>query len=47
MNERKKCDLNENENENENDVLDLPSLEIVTFGEGSFQKCHVAVFESM
>ena len=42
MNEMK-CDLNENEN----DVLDLPSLEIVTFGEGSFQKCHVAVFESM
>ena len=42
-NERKKCDLNENEN----DVLDLPSLEIVTFEEGSFQKCHIAVFESM
>ena len=42
-NERKKCDLNENEN----DVLDLPSLEIVTFGQGSFQDCHVAVFESM
>ena len=44
-NERKKCDLNENENEN--DVLDLPSLEIVTFGEFSFIYCHVAVFESM
>ena len=29
-----KCDLNENEN----DVLDLPSLEIVTFGESSFEK---------
>ena len=43
MNERMKCDLNENEN----DVLDLPSLEIVTFGEKSFQYCHVAVFESM
>ena len=42
-NERKKCDLNENEN----DVLDLPSLEIVTFGECSFCFCHVAVFESM
>ena len=41
--ERKKCDLNENEN----DVLDLPSLEIVTFGGGSFSNCHVAVFESM
>ena len=41
--ERKKCDLNENEN----DVLDLPSLEIVTFGECSFTDCHVAVFESM
>ena len=40
---RKKCDLNENEN----DVLDLPSLEIVTFGECSFKNCHVAVFESM
>ena len=40
---RKKCDLNENEN----DVLDLPSLEIVTFGERSFKNCHVAVFESM
>ena len=38
-----KCDLNENEN----DVLDLPSLEIVTFGEHSFQYCHIAVFESM
>ena len=43
MNERMKCDLNENEN----DVLDLPSLEIVTFGEESFGFCHVAVFESM
>ena len=41
--ERKKCDLNENGN----DVLDLPSLEIVSFGEGSFQYCHLAVFESM
>ena len=39
----KKCDLNENEN----DVLDLPSLEIVTFGECSFVYCHIAVFESM
>ena len=42
-NERMKCDLNENEN----DVLDLPSLEIVTFGECSFKYCHLAVFESM
>ena len=42
-NERMKCDLNENEN----DVLDLPSLEIITFGECSFQYCHLAVFESM
>ena len=42
-----KCDLNENENENENDVLDLPSLEIVTFEWSSFEYCHVAVFESM
>ena len=41
--ERKRCDLNENEN----DVLDLPSLEIVTFGFCSFSDCHVAVFESM
>ena len=41
--ERKKCDLNENEN----DVLDLPSLEIVTFGDASFSDCYVAVFESM
>ena len=41
--EGKKCDLNENEN----DVLDLPSLEIVTFGGGSFRYCHLAVFESM
>ena len=40
--ERKKCDLNENEN----DVLDLPSLEIVSFGHSSFSNCHVAVFES-
>ena len=43
--ERKKCDLNENENEN--DVLDLPSLEIITFGGWSFENCHIAVFESM
>ena len=42
-NERMKCDLNENEN----DVLDLPSLEIVTFGGCSFMNCHVSVFESM
>ena len=42
---RKKCDLNENENAN--DVLDLPSLEIVTFGRQSFDYCHIAVFESM
>ena len=41
--ERTKCDLNENEN----DVLDLPSLEIVTFVGSSFEKCHLAVFESM
>ena len=34
-------------NENDNDVLDLPSLEIVSFGEISFQNCHLAVFESM
>ena len=40
---RKKCDLNENEN----DVLDLPSLEIVSFKGHSFSYCHVAVFESM
>ena len=44
-NEWMKCDLNENENEN--DVLDLPSLEIVTFGGYSFGYCHLAVFESM
>ena len=42
-NEWMKCDLNENEN----DVLDLPSLEIVTFGGCSFENCHIAVFESM
>ena len=42
-NEFKKCDLNENEN----DVLDLPSLEIISFGYCSFSNCHVAVFESM
>ena len=35
------------EDENENDVVDLPSLEIVTFREWSFCACHVAVFESM
>ena len=35
------------ENENENDVLDLPSLEIVTFGGSSYKYCHLAVFESM
>ena len=38
-----KCDLNENEN----DVLDLPSLEIVTFGGSAFRNCHLAVFESI
>ena len=43
MNERMKCDLNENEN----DVLDLPSLEIVSFGGKSFCRCYIAVFESM
>ena len=43
MKERMKCDLNENEN----DVLDLPSLEIVTFGRYSFLNCHLAEFESM
>ena len=45
MSEKKwnKCDLNENEN----DILDLPSLEIVTFGGYSFTDCHLAVFESM
>ena len=41
MNEWMKCDLNEN------DVLDLPSLEIVTFGVSSFRYCHLAEFESM
>ena len=39
----KKCDLNKNEN----DVLDLPSLEIVTFVGSSFKNCHLAVFKSM
>ena len=39
----KKYDLSENEN----DVLDLPSLEIVTFEDHSFRNCHIAVFESM
>ena len=43
MKEWKKCDLNENEN----DVLDLPSLEIVTFGDWPFHNCRLAVFESM
>ena len=42
-NEWMKYDLNENGN----DVLDLPSLEIVSFGRCSFQYCHLAVFESM
>ena len=42
MNEMK-CDLNENEN----DVLDLPSLEIVTFGQASCEYCHIALFDSM
>ena len=44
---RKKKDKNVNENENENDVLDLPSLKVVTFGGWSFLLCHIAVFESM
>ena len=34
-------------NENENDVLDLPSLQIVSFEDSSFVGCHTAVFESM
>ena len=34
-------------NENDNDVLDLPSLEIVTFGQAPFCNCHIAIFESM
>ena len=38
-----KCDLNENEN----DVLDLPSLEIVSFGKWSFEYCHIVELESM
>ena len=42
---RKKCYLNDNDNEN--DVVDLPSLEVVTFEYSSFQYCHIAVFESM
>ena len=41
--ERTKCDLNENEH----DILDLPSLEIVSFGVQSFTDCHIAVFESI
>ena len=43
MKECMKYDLNENEN----DVLDLPSLETVSFGNSSFTDCHIAVFESM
>ena len=39
--------MNYDLNENENDVLDLPSLEIVTFGGSSFCYCHLALFESM
>ena len=31
----------------ESDVLDIPSLEIVTFGGDSFARCHIALFESM
>ena len=42
---RKKNDLNENEIEN--DILDLPSLEIITFVSESFKYCNVAIFESM
>ena len=42
-NEWMKCDLNENEN----DVLDLPSLERVSFGGKSFECCYIAVFESI
>ena len=42
-----KKERNLNENENESDVLDLPSLEMISFGDCSFQYCHVAVFESM
>ena len=47
MKERNERNVIGMRNENENDVLDLPSLEIVTFGGYSFQYCHVAVFESM
>ena len=29
------------------DVLDLPSIEIVSLGEFAFEKCHLVVFDSM
>ena len=47
MKERNERNVIGMRNENENDVLDLPSLEIVTFGLWSFTNCHLAVFESM
>ena len=34
-------------NDNNDNVLDLPSLQEVDFGGGSFAYCHLAQFESM
>ena len=39
--------MSENNNNDDDDVLDLPSLQQVAFGEHSFAYCHVAQFESM
>ena len=47
MKERNERNVIGMRNENENDVLDLPSLEIVTFGGLSFKYCHLAEFESI
>ena len=38
---------NDNDNDNDNNALDLPSLEQVTFGIGSFTGCPLVQFESM
>ena len=43
----KVSNTNENEKGYDNDMLDLPSLESVTFGERTFINCHHIVFEGM
>ena len=36
-----------NDNDNDNNDLDLQSLQEVSFGDSSFEYCHLVQFESM